>query len=448
MFGWIALALLLGSIDSTIVATALHTISVDLRASVSWTTWTVSGYALGFVTAAPIAGSLSDTLGRKRMLLGCVAVFTAGSVCCGLAPNVFVLIGFRVIQALGGGGIIPSATGVISDLYGAERERPIGLFTSIVPLGALIGPALGGLIVTYTSWRYIFFINIPLGLTILVVLSSLLKLTGPSGAQLRVDLVGSALFGLTLLAFMVFLAEAGAGGLLSVGALLALAATVGVGPIFLRRQWRSPSPILPLDLLAKRQFAVVNGLNVLYGAGALGIFNLVPLFAQLAYRMSPLQAGLLMAIRAGAMAGMSTVTALWLLGRFGYRRLMLGGFTLVAAGLILLGIVPYRLGPFLWLGLASTVSGLGVGLSGPPSNNAALQLAPGRVAALAGIRMMFRQTGGIVAVTFTGALIVATVGAQSILSHAFVVLGVLIILAVPAIIFVPEQVRGLAVVGP
>lgn len=424
------------------MATALHAISLDLRAPVSWTTWTVSGYALGFVTAAPLAGRLSDTLGRKRMLLACVGIFTAGSVCCGLAPNVFLLVAFRVLQAMGGGGIIPSATGVIADIYGQDRERPIGLFTSIVPLGSLMGPALGGVIVTYTSWRYVFFINVPLGVTILVALARVL----PPHARLararpRLDVLGSVLFGMALLALMVALATGGAYGFTSGGALLTIAVAGGLAIAFIRRQLRSVSPILPVELFARKEFAVVNGLNLVYGAGALGIFNLVPLFSQLTYRMPPLQAGILLAIRAAAMASMSAITALILLTRWGYRRPMMVGFALVSAGLLLMSFGPHGLSPWLWLAMACVISGVGVGMSGPPSNNAALQLAPGRVAALAGIRMMFRQTGGIVAVTFTGALIGGAAAPGPVLIGAFALLGALIGVAIPAIWLVPEQVR-------
>jgi EmrB/QacA subfamily drug resistance transporter len=440
MFGVTSSALLLVSIDGTIVATALPTLSRELGANVAWTTWTISGYALGTVTAMPIAGRLSDLLGRKRMFLTFASIFTLASLCCGLVDNIFVLIALRFLQALGGSGLMPSATGVISDQFGNDRDRPIGLMTSIFPLGAMIGPVLGGVIVTFSTWRLIFFINVPIGLVLIVMLWWLLPPDPTTNARtMRIDIIGTGLFAFTIVALMLGLNELGQLGWRSAAAWSILVVAVVLGGAFWRRQTQSPYAVLPLALLKQRQFAVVNVLNLLYGAAALGIFSLVPLYAQSRFGMAPLQAGALLTIRAASMAFMSTVTALLVLQRFGYRRPMLGGFVLVGLGLLLLSMAPTVVPGFAWLTLSCIVSGLGVGLAGPPSNNASLQLMPHDVAAMSGLRAMFRQLGGIVSLSITAAVIAGSTLGPQVLIYVFAVLGILTLIGAPLTLGVPEN---------
>lgn len=139
-----SLALFMWSVDSTIVATALATIQRDVKANLSWTGWVITAYQLTAMTVMPLVGRISDEWGRKRVFMGCVTIFTAGSLFCALAPNIYCLIAARFLQALGGGGFMPSAVGIVGDHFAEERARFIGLFTSIFPFGGLIGPALGG----------------------------------------------------------------------------------------------------------------------------------------------------------------------------------------------------------------------------------------------------------------------------------------------------------------
>ena len=440
IFGVTCSALLLVSIDGTIVATALPTLSRELGADISWTTWTITVYALGTVTALPLAGRLSDIMGRKRMFVLFASTFTVASLCCGLVDNIFALIGLRFIQALGGSGLMPSTAGVISDLFGSDRDRPIGLMTSIFPLGAMIGPVLGGVIVTYFSWRVIFFINLPIGLILVILLWRLLPSEPrPRKGILKIDVVGAVLFALMILSLMLGVNELGQLGWHSVVAWTLLVLSLLFVAAFWYRQEHSPSPILPLALLKQRQFAVVNGLNLLYGAAALGIFSLVPLYAQTRYGMPPLEAGALLTIRAAAMAVMSTVTALFILQRFGYRRPMLAGFVLVALGLLLLSRSPVLISGFAWLTLSCVVCGVGIGLAGPPSNNASLQLMPTKIAAISGLRAMFRQTGGIISISIAAAVIAGSAQAPRVLPYVFATLATLTVIGAPAIIGVPEN---------
>jgi multidrug resistance protein len=159
------------SIDGSIVAVALPTMMTDLNTTLPLIAWTLAGYTLAQVALQPAIAKFSDNFGRNRVFLACIFIFTLSSLLCALAPNVWVLIACRVLQAIGGSGLMPSATGIVVGTYPAhQRERLIGLFTSIIPMGAIIGPNLGGLILTQFSWRGIFFINLPIGLAIMFLL--------------------------------------------------------------------------------------------------------------------------------------------------------------------------------------------------------------------------------------------------------------------------------------
>lgn len=437
---WTAcIAILMASIDSTIVATALPTITKELHTSLTWSTWTITIYSVGQIVSLPIAGRLSDSLGRRRMFLFYVGVFTAASLLAGLATNVYLLIGLRLLQALGGGGLMPSTMGVVSDLFTKDRDRALGLVSSFFPLGALLGPTFGGFIVTYFSWREIFFVNVPVGVVLMALLWLLLP-AGRQGGRPRIDLAGAGLMAGTLLSVMFGISQFEASGIRSPlpWSFLALGAVLGAG--FLRQQRRSTEAILPPVLVRRPAFAVVNVINVLYGAAAFGIFSLVPLYAQLTYKLSPLAAGSLLSVRAVGMAVLSVLSSL-MLRRLGYRRPMLVGFLLLAVGLAMISIPSPLPRPLTWLVLSALICGVAVGTAGPPANNVAIQLMPDQVAAISGLRAMFRQTGGILAITLTAVIISGRPDAGQVLGQIFLIFAILTLLMTPAIFRVPERPR-------
>src|SRR6202163_440697 len=192
-FGLAALSLLMFSIDSTVVAVALPNMMADLQTSLVWLGWTLTGYALAQTAVMPLAGKLSESFGRMRVFLVCVFLFTLGSLLCGLAPNIYVLIACRVLQAIGGGGFLPSAAGIVAREFPHNRARMIGLFSSIFPLGGIIGPNVGGFIVEHWSWRQVFLINVPIGIVVFVILLSRVEPSEPT-AERHIDLPGALLF--------------------------------------------------------------------------------------------------------------------------------------------------------------------------------------------------------------------------------------------------------------
>src|SRR6185312_9498109 len=204
VFTVVALALLMMSIDSTIVATALHSLRRGLHTSIDWAGWTITAYSLGFVVVLPISGKLSEQYGARRVFLVSIIAFTLASLCCGLADNIYVLIALRGLQAAGGAGFTPSATEIIVDHFGDARDRAVSLFGSIFSIGAMIGPIFGGLFVTYWTWRGVFLVNVPIGVAVFVLALYYVPRDRPKEQekQSRIDSMGMAQLGIGLVSGM------------------------------------------------------------------------------------------------------------------------------------------------------------------------------------------------------------------------------------------------------
>ncbi|HEY2043371.1 MAG TPA: MFS transporter [Jatrophihabitans sp.] len=441
VFAIVSMALLMSSLDQTIVATALPVLQRDLGASINWTSWTITIYSLGQIIAMPLAGRLSDAYGRKRIFLLATVLFTAASLCCGLASNVDELVALRFPQALGGGAFMPSATGIVSDYFGKDRDRAVGLFASIVPIGAVIGPVVGGVFVTYWSWRAIFFVNVPIGVLLLAlgwryIPNTVRRTVG------AVDFVGVGLLGFTLLCGMFGVASLGGGPGLDLWIRFAVAEALAVlsSVLFLRHVMHSRNPFIPGRLLYGKGFGVMNLINFLYGGAALGFGALVPLYGQLRYGIPILAAGGLLVARALGMVSVAGL-AVYTLRRTGYRSPMVVGFLISACGLIAMSWTPAGRPSVVWLSISAAITGVGMGASVPAANNATLQLAPDQVAAIAGLRGMFRQSGAITAVSVSAALLARSGHQGTELGHVFLAFAVLLIMSTPLVLLVPQH-RG------
>ena len=441
IFAIVSIGLFMASVDQTIVATALPAIEKELHAAVNWSAWTISVYALGQVIAMPMAGKISDMYGRKKVFMISAAVFTLSSLCCGFASNIGLLLLARFIQALGGGAFMPSATGIVSDHFGEQRDRAVGMFTSIFPIGGIVGPVLGGLFVSYWSWRGIFLVNVPIGLLLIALTARFIPSSAVrpasridiTGILLLAGLIGSGMFGITYL---------GSGDVpfYSPVVLGCSACAVLAGFAFVRHSRTDPAPFVPYRLLRGRGFGIMNLINYLYGAAALGFAALVPLYAADRYRISALESGTLLTARAIGMIAVAGAAAL-MLRRTGYRWPMILGFAILAGGLLMMA-ASAAISPYAWLAIGAGLTGFGMGLSVPASNNASLQLAPDQVAAIAGLRGMFRQSGAITAVSVTTAVIARSGAAAGIMqAHVFVVFAGILVLMLPLVRFVPEH-RG------
>jgi EmrB/QacA subfamily drug resistance transporter len=438
IFAIVSIGLFMASIDQTIVATALPAIQRELHTQINWSGWTITIYALGQVVAMPMAGKISDMYGRKRVFLISAVVFTASSLCCGFAGNIYLLLLPRAIQALGGGAFMPSATGIVSDHFGRERDRAVGMFTSILPIGGIIGPIAGGIFVSYWSWRGIFLVNVPIGIVLIVLVVKFIPATSTRVAS-RIDMRGIALLAVLILAAMFGVTYLGSGRIPLYSPVFLVCEAIAAVAVwmFIRHSQRYTAPFVPYRLLRGRGFAVMNVINLVYGAAALGFGALVPLYAQERYGIQPLGAGTLLTARAVGMISVAGL-AVMALRRTGYRLPMIAGFVMLAGGLFMMASAP-ALSPYAWLAIAAGITGCGMGLSVPASNNASLQLAPDQVAAIAGLRGMFRQSGSIIAVSITTALIARSSHPGIAQAHVFMVFALLLLAILPLVWLVPEH---------
>lgn len=441
VFAIVSIALLMASIDQTIVATALPAIQHDLRAELNWSGWTITIYALGQIIVMPLAGRLGDQFGRKKIFLAAAFLFTVASLCCSLADNIYVLVVFRAFQAIGGGAFMPTATGIVAEQFGRERDRAVGMFTSIFPIGGILGPILGGVIVTYWSWREIFLVNVPAGLVLIALAAKFIPRSVPK-VSAKVDTVGAGLLALTMLCGMYGISSLGGRGAGPTDPLFIVAEVLALtfGFLFVRHANRNAAPFIPINLLRGRGFGVMNAINLLYGAAVLGFGALVPLYAENRFGIQPLQAGTLLTARAVGMICVAGL-AVFALRHTGLRAPMIGGYLMVAGGMTVMSLAPHGLTPYTWLAAAAGVSGVGMGLSTPASNNASLQLAPDQISAIAGLRGMFRQSGGIIAVSVTTAILAHSPNAGITQAHSFVVFAAVLLLMVPFTLLVPNH-RG------
>ena len=441
VFAIVSIGLFMASIDQTIVATALPDIERELHASINWTGWTITIYALGQVIAMPMAGKLSDMYGRKKVFIVAAVVFTASSLCCGFAGNMVLLLLPRFIQALGGGAFMPSATGIVSDHFGPERDRAVGMFTSILPVGGIVGPIIGGLFVTYWSWRGIFLVNVPIGIIMIALAAKFIPSSAirPSG---RIDSRGIALLAGLIATSMFGISYLGSGDVpLYSPVFIGCEAVAACGLwAFVRHSKRDAAPFVPYQLLRGRGFGIMNLINLVYGAAALGFAALVPLYAQDRYGIKALGAGTLLTARAVGMIAVAGLAAM-ALRRTGYRMPMLVGFAVLIGSLVMMSL-PAQFSPYAWLAIAGALTGCGMGLSVPAANNASLQLAPDQVAAIAGLRGMFRQSGAIAAVSVTTAIIARSSHPGVEQARVFLVFAALLLLILPLIKLVPEHHGG------
>lgn len=441
IFAIASIALFMSSLDGTIVATGLPTLRRALHAGINWTSWTMTAYQLGLVVAMPIAGRVADTLGRKRVFVGAAILFTVSSLVCGLATNIDVLIGLRVIQAAGGAAFMPAASGIVVDVFGDHHRRALGLFSSIFPLGALVGPIAGGIIITTWSWRGVFLVNLPIGTAFSVLAWKYLPSSGRHSG--RPDVAGALLMGGGVLGLMLAITDLGnrTVGVTSRSFLVPFALAVLCGWAFLRRCATAAEPLIPLQLLKGRAFAATNAVNLVWGACAIGFGSLVPLFAEDRYGLTPLSSGTLLTARAIGEIVLA-ISASVLIHRTGYRVPIIAGIALIAGGLAMIATHPVLVSPYMWLAVGATLTGLGTGLSAPAANNASIELAPDDVGAITGLRGAARQGGAILGISLATSIAAHSGHEVAALTQAFFVLAALLACMVPLVFLIPDGDSG------
>ncbi|AXK34922.1 MFS transporter [Streptomyces armeniacus] len=306
--GALLLGMLLAALDQTIVATALPTIVSELG-GLNHLSWVVTAYLLAATAATPLWGKLGDQYGRKRLFQSAIALFLAGSALCGVAQDMPQLIGFRAVQGLGGGGLMTLSMAIVGDMVPPrERGRYQGLFGAVFGMSSVLGPLLGGFFTEHLDWRWVFYINLPLGAVALLVVATVLHLPARPHRH-RIDYLGTFLIA-CVATCLVLIASLGGTSWpwLSVqtGGLAALAAVLLVWFVAVER--RAVEPVVPLKLFRIRTFTLCSVIGFVVGFAMFGAMTYLPTFLQVVHAVTPTLSGVHMLPMVAGMLVSSTLS--------------------------------------------------------------------------------------------------------------------------------------------
>jgi EmrB/QacA subfamily drug resistance transporter len=414
VIGTVCIGAFMGQVDSSIAQLLLPRLELEFNARLSTVSWVAVAYLLAMAAFLPIFGRLADMMGRKLLYTGGFLLFVLGSALCGLAPSLPVLIGFRVLQAIGAALLSSNSVAIVMAAAGPERRgRALGVLSAAQAVGLSAGPAIGGLVIDLLDWRWVFWINVPFGLVGTVMGWFVLPPTRDLPDDDRFDWRGALLIAPALTALVAMLNEGYAWGATSPLFLGCGVLAVVLLMLFVRSERRAAAPLIDLTLFRSAAFSAGNGAGLLAYAALFGLFFLMPFVFVRVYQDSILAAGLRLSI-VPVMLGIVAPLAGALYDRLGARALTASGMVVCMGALVLLFAVmdgtPASASPVM---LALAVFGVGQGLFISPNNSAIVAAAP---------TTLTGEAGGLLNVTRSLGISIGVAAASSLLAWRLAVL--------------------------
>lgn len=400
----LVVGMFLAALEATAVGTAMPTVVAELG-GVSRYSWVFSAYLLTSTTTVPMYGKLADLFGRRRVYTAAVALFILGAALSGTAASFNQLILYRAIQGLGAGGVMPVSTTLIGDIYTLEeRGRMQGVFSGVWAVSSLVGPAAGGLITDLLSWRWVFYLNIPFGLTSVALLLTYLR-EETERRKHSLDVAGTVSLTAAIALLLVALLEGSERWGWTDPRMLLMIAASGAGLIFfLRQERRAAEPMLPLELFSNPVIAVSSLGSVVIGTVLFCASAFVPMFTQGVLGGTAIDAGMTLAPMSIGWPIASTLSG-WLLLRVGYRPFTIAGAAIGVAGCAVLAAADAESGRLVLMG-AMLLVGLGLGFMSTPYLLAVQNAVPWRQRGVATSSVQFFRTiGGAITVAILGAVL-------------------------------------------
>lgn len=398
----------LGAMDHTVVSTSLATIAGELGA-LQYMSWIVVGYTLASTVLLPVLGKLDDILGPRKIFLGSLTVFLLASLCCGFAADFSWLIVARVVQGMSAAGLQLISQTIIARVT-TQRERPryMAMIGAAFPVAILVGPLLGGIITDQWGWRWVFWINIPLGVIALVLAMFALPRLAGNSAPRGFDLAGAGVFTISLIALILGITWASDSGA-SILTVASLTVSMLGFLLFLWIETRAPEPMIPLKVFGNRTIAAGTALSAIIGVGLFSITAYLPTYIQMAYQTSVTVSGLVPIATVFGMLCSNLLTGWWASRTGGYWMFPVIGTALGAAGLFAMALLP--VGQPLWVPMVIMAA---VGIGTGSFMNLIVALVQGAVPAqqtgtITATINLVRQIGSTVATAVIGVSIAAGV---------------------------------------
>jgi len=399
--GWtlaiVSIGLFMMVLDNLVVNVALPSIRMDLGASVQTLEWTVNAYVLAYAVLLLTGAALGDRLGRKRMFIAGVALFTAGSAAAALSPTIGFLVGARAVQGVAAALVTPLTLTLLAEAFPPEqRGLALGIWSGISGIGVALGPLVGGALTQLASWHWIFWVNVPIGIALIPLAAS--RLTESRGEVKHLDLAGLALASSGLFGIVFGLVRSQSLGWSNPEVVIGLAAGAVLVLAFIVQELRTAEPMLPMEFFANRGFAVTNAISLAMYFGMFGSIFFLSQFLQTVLHNSPLEAGVKLLVWTGAVMVVSPLAG-FLSERYGSRLFMAAGLGLQAIALGMLAELASIHQSYASMLIPFVLAGSGMALVFAPSANAVLSsVRTAQTGQASGATNAIRELGGVLGI--------------------------------------------------